>query len=243
VSAAGGKQLAGQTAIVTGASSGIGRATALALAGEGANVAVVARRAERLAAVVDEVNQAGGAGLAAEADVSDEAQVESAVARTLERFGGVHALVNGAGHGYFAPVTRIDAAKLDRILAVNLKGAILCAKHVVPHLVAQQSGMVVNVGSVSSKHGWAQGTPYVASKFALRGFGECLWHEVHRHNVRVLNLFPDNTDTEFFEASGVSFPDRAKAMRAEDVARVILLALLLPQGTDLLEVDMRPTRM
>src|SRR6185503_18808991 len=105
--------------------------------------------------------------------------------------------------GYFAPVTRIRVEELDRVLAVNLKGAILCAKHVVPVLVAQQRGTVVNVGSVSSKHGWAGGTPYVASKFALRGFGECLWHEVHRENVRVLNLCPDYTDTEFFDASGV----------------------------------------
>jgi len=235
-------RLTGQTAIVTGASAGIGRATALALAREGANVALVARRADRLAGVAAEIAASGtGRSLEVVADVSDESQVEAMLGRVLAEFHGLDAIVNNAGHGYFSPVARISAAELDRVLAVNVRGPILCAKHVVPILVAQRRGTIVNVGSGSGKRGWAQGTPYVASKFALRGFSECLWHEVHDANVRVLHLCPDSTDTEFFETSGVRFPARQRAMRPEDVAEVILLALTLPQGTDLFEVEMKPT--
>jgi len=236
-----GSSLAGKVVIVTGASSGIGRATALELGRAGASVVVAARRRELLEPLATEITTAGpGRALAVPTDVADEASIERLVAATIAEHAAVHALVCAAGLGAFAPLAKLRVEDLDRLWAVNARGAILAAKHVAPILAAQRSGVVVFVGSVSSKRGWPQGTPYVASKFALRGAAECLRAELRPAGVRVVHLCPDLTDTGFFAASGVQLSGREAMLSAADVAATIRFALELPPGAALAEADLLP---
>ena len=147
--------LSGQAAIVTGASSGIGRAIAGELVSAGASVVLAARRQAELESAASTLTAAGpGRAVAQPTDVADEAAIERLVRRAIADFGRLDFLVNAAGIGAFAPVHKLDAATLDRVWAVNVRGAILLAKHVVPILAAQGRGAIVNVGSVSSKKGW-----------------------------------------------------------------------------------------
>ncbi len=238
-----GGKLDGQVAIVTGASSGIGRAAALALAGEGAAVALAARRAERLAELAREIATAGGNALPVPTDVAEEEQAARVVTQAVAAFGGLDILVNAAGHAYLAPLAAIERRELERVLAVNLLGAVWMCKHAAPQLLARGRGVIVNVGSVSALAGWAGGGPYVASKFALRGFTQCLWHELRGGGVRVCHVCPNYTDTEMLARAGASPSARARALRPEDVAATIVLAATLPAGADLVEVELRPTEL
>ncbi|MEO8274601.1 MAG: SDR family oxidoreductase [Thermoanaerobaculia bacterium] len=232
--------LAGQVAIVTGASSGIGRAIAAELVGAGAHVILAARRAAALDTVATELAQGPGRAIAVLTDVADESAIERLVARAIGAFGRLDILVNAAGIGGFGLVHKLDAALLDRIWAVNVRGAILAAKHVVPILAGQGHGAIVNIGSVSSKRGWPQGTPYVASKFALRGFTECLRQEMRDSGVRVVLICPDLTATGFFAASGVALSGREPLLEAAEVAATVRFALELPPGADVSELDILP---
>lgn len=238
-----GGKLDGQVAIITGASSGIGRATALALAGEGAAVALAARRVERLEELAQTIVTAGGRALPVPTDVAEEAQAARLVRRAVAAFGGLDIVVNAAGHAYLAPLAAIERNELERVLAVNVLGPVWTCKHATPHLLARGRGLIVNVGSVSGLSGWAGGGPYVASKFALRGFTQCLWHELRAAGLRVCHLCPNYTDTEMLARAGASAAARARALRPEDVAATIVLAATLPAGADLVEVELRPTEL
>ncbi len=234
-----------KTVVVTGASAGIGRATALRLAAEGAHVVLAARREERLLALAEEINDSAtpGQALAVVTDVKREQDIVRLAASAQRRIGGVDILVNNAGCGYVAPVARIDAEKLDEVMQVNFRGAVLCTKYMIRDMLERRSGAVVNIGSVSSKSGWATGTPYVASKFALRGFALCLWAEVHNYNVRVINLYPDYVATEFFDAMDAELPGIERAIEPQSIAEIIVGALRLPENTNVVELEVRPTSM
>lgn len=235
--------LEGRVALVTGASSGIGRAVAAELVRGGARVVLAARRGPELEAAAAQMTAAGpGRAVAQETDVADEAAIERLVARAIAEFGQVDILVNAAGLGGFGPVHKLAAELLDRVWTVNVRGAILCAKHVVPILAAQGRGAIVNLGSVSSRRGWPQGTPYVASKFALRGFTECLRQELRDSGVRVVLVCPDLTATGFFAASGVTLSGREALLEAEEVAATVRFALELPAGADLTELELLPSK-
>jgi 3-oxoacyl-[acyl-carrier protein] reductase len=237
--------LEGKTAVVTGASAGIGRATALRLAALGANVVLAARRAERLGHVADEIQRSipGGRALPVVTDVGREEDVVRLADTARREFGCVDILVNSAGYGYFAKSAEIDARRLEELMRVNFLGAVLCAKHMVPGMVERRTGAVVMVNSASGKRGWAEGTPYVASKFALRGFALCLWAEVHAHNVRVISLYPDYVSSEFYAAAGLRVGGLEKAIPPEDVAELVSGALRLHESTSVVELDVWPTNM
>lgn len=235
-------RLAGSVAVVTGASSGIGLELAKALVAEGARVVLAARREERLQAAVAQLNETAGADVASHAvtDVTVEADIERLAQHTLDRHGRVDVLVNNAGRGYAAGVHQIDGDQLDAVMAVNFKGAVLCTKHFIKPMASQRSGVVVNLGSVSSKTGFPQGTPYVASKFALRGFSQCLALEVKNFGIRVMDVYPDFVDSEFFEAMGFEYEHASTAIPASAVADVIVNALCLPANAHVTEVEIRP---
>ena len=235
--------LRGQVAVVTGASSGIGAATARALAAAGAVVALAARRKDRLEALAAEIAEAGGGrALPVPTDVGEEAQIAALARRVRDELGPIDILVNNAGRGYVAAVHEIDADELDATMRINFRAAVLCTKHMVLDMARRRRGAVVNVGSVSSKRGWPTGTPYVASKFALRGFAQCLWAELRPYDVRVINLYPDLVRTELFETMGVEPTGLERAMDPESIAELILAALRLPSNTNVVELEVCPVR-
>lgn len=235
--------LQGRVAVVTGASSGIGRAIALRLAAAGAKVVAAARREEALRELAEEIEAAGGRALAVPTDLLEEEQIVRLMDTAREAFGPIDILVNSAGKGYVTRVFRIDAEKLDEVMALNFRAAVLCSKHVVKEMITRKSGSIVNIGSTSAKQGYMDGTPYVASKFALRGFAQCLWTEVHEHEVRVINVYPDYVGTDFFEKANVRFPAIDMAVTPGTIAELVAGALRLPPNTNVVEIEVKPTHL
>lgn len=236
--------LAGKVAIVTGASAGIGQATARRLAADGASVLLAARREDRLEALAAEINAAGtGRAMAAATDVADDAQLARLAEAARVAFGPVDILINNAGYGAVSPVKSLSMNDLDAIMRVNFRAAVLLSQLVLPDMLSRRSGSIVNVGSLSSKRGWPTGTPYVASKFALRGFTQCLAQEVRHFGVRVIGIYPDYVASEFFAAAGKKLAGAELAIPPCDVAAAIVAALHMDPRTMVTEIDLAPTSM
>ena len=183
-----------RTALITGASSGIGAAIAGRLAEQGVRVALAARSEEKLREVAAGL-PAGSESMIVPADVGDEEQVRHMVAETEKRFGAIDLLVNNAGFGIFKPIVELTAEEFDGIIRVNLRGAFLCMKYTLPGMYERERGTVVNISSVAGKHGFAGGGAYCSSKFGLMGLTECVFQEARTHNVRIVTISPGSVDT------------------------------------------------
>lgn len=224
-----GETLAGRTALVTGASKGIGLAVAHALAAAGARVVLAARGAEALEAAA---RVCGGTPVAA--DVSTEAGVAAALAAAEAALGAAPDLVvHSAGAFGIAPVVETAPADFDRMLAVNLRGAFLVARAVLPAMLARRGGDLVLVGSVAGRTAFPGNGAYGASKFGLRGLHEVLLAETRGTGVRVTLVEPAATDTPLWDPldpdARPDLPDRAAMLRPDDVARVVLFAARQPR--------------
>jgi len=200
------KELEGRVALVTGATSGIGRAVAARLAAEGADVAVTARRADALEAVAGEIAAAGGRALALAGDVRDEAHARDAVARTVAEFGGLTILVNNAGVIGAGPVESTPTEEWDRVLGVDLTGPFLFARAAIPHLKGRPGASIVNVSSVTGRRPYANIAPYCVAKAGLDMLTECLALELAPYGVRVNAINPGVVVTNLHKASG-AVPD------------------------------------
>lgn len=232
-------KLAGQVAVVTGAGRGIGRAIAGALGREGAAVALAARSGPELDGVVREIEQAGGRALAVPTDVRQEAAVEALVRRALAEWRQVDVLVNAAGVATFAPVTDSKLDDWDQMLAVNLRGAVLCCRAVLPGMVGRHRGTIINVGSVVTSRSLAGSAAYTASKYGLLGFSRVLAEEMRPHGVRVGVLTAGATDTPLWDAMPAA-PARDRMLRADQVAEAALLMAGLGPNASLEEVTLLP---
>lgn len=182
--------LDGQVALVTGASSGLGRATALGLARAGAQVALLARSASDLEAVVDALAADGHSALPLPCDLADAGSIEQAVERARSDLGPVRVLVNAAGTDAPGSVRELSLEAWDRVQAVNLRAVFLLCKLVLPGMADAGQGTIVNVSSVAGKRGWANASAYCASKFALTGFTQALAAEARPHGVRACVIYP-----------------------------------------------------
>jgi NAD(P)-dependent dehydrogenase (short-subunit alcohol dehydrogenase family) len=191
------RTLEGKTALVTGASSGLGRATAIALARTGADVALVARSAEELEGAREEASETGSRALALPADLAEEDEAARAVGRTVEEFGRIDVLVNAAGTDAPGTVEELGVEGWDRTLAVNLRAPFLLSKAAFPRMREAGGGTIVNVSSVAGKKGWANASAYCASKFGLTGFTEALADEGKGHGIRAIVLYPGAMDTNW----------------------------------------------
>ena len=232
-------KLAGQVAIVTGAGRGIGRAIAGALGREGAAVVLAARSDSELRGVVREIDQAGGRALAVPTDVRQEASVEALARRALAECRQVDVLVNAAGVATFAPVTDSKLDDWDQMLAVNLRGAVLCCRAVLPAMVGRRRGTIINVGSVVTSRSLAGSAAYTASKYGLLGFSRVLAEEMRPHGVRVGVLSAGATDTPLWDAMPAA-PARDRMLRADQVAEAALLMAALGPNASLEEVTLLP---
>lgn len=191
------------TALVTGASSGIGRMLALRLAREGAAVVLVARRAPELEAIAAEVRAAGGSALPISCDVSDAASVENTCAEALDHFGCIDLLVNNAGYGHHRTFLEWDLADMERMMQVNYVGALRFTKLLLPQMAGRGRGWIVFVASVAGRIGTPLESAYAATKFAMVGLGEALSIELEDSGVHVLTVCPGVIRTPFFDAEAL----------------------------------------
>ena len=210
----------GKVAIVTGASSGIGRATALALAEQGVWVAVASRNGEALSALAEELKRQARQVIVIPTDVTQREQVEALVEEVLAQWGRVDILISNAGEYIRAPITDLEPADLQRSLDVNFFGGVYCVKAVLPHMLGQKSGHIVFVTSMDGKIGLPPDAPYVSAKFALTGFCEVLRQEVRDSGILVTNVLPGRVDTVMIE--DLKFAWISPKISPESVAAAIL---------------------
>ncbi|MBT8159498.1 MULTISPECIES: SDR family NAD(P)-dependent oxidoreductase [Arthrobacter] len=205
-------KLTGTVALVTGASSGIGDATARRLAEHGATLAILGRRRDRLDTLVADIEAAGGAALTVEADITDRAQAENAVATVIERFGRLDILVNNAGLMLLGPVVGADVDEWERMIAVNQKGLLYMTNAALPHLLAaakdglREVADIVNVSSIAGRQAWANYGVYNMTKFGVNGFTEALRQEVTQKHVRVGVIEPGAVATELVSHNNETMP-------------------------------------
>jgi len=203
-------------ALITGGSSGIGRAVAQSLAASGARVAITGRDERRLA----EAARSLGA-QPIRADVTREADVDRTYREVLEKFGDLDILINNAGFGVFKSLVDLDLASFQGVFATNVTGAMLMARGAAKHFIARQRGNIVNISSTAGLKGAANGTAYYASKFALRGMTECWRDELRKHNVRVMLVNPSEVLTNFSAIAGFEQKENPTKLRAEDIAHMV----------------------
>lgn len=233
--------LKGKTAVVTGAGKGIGRAIALALARQHADVIVAARTHADVQAVQREIEGLGRKSLSVRVDVRQENDVERLVQETVKEFGKVDILVNNAGVGYFSRVVDMDVREFDEMFATNVRGVFLCTKAFLPHMIRRQCGDIINIASLAGRNAFIGGTGYAATKWALIGFARSLMLEVREHDIRVITICPGSVDTDFERRPEAKTKDKRRIPQAEDIAQVVIDALLMPRNVMVSEIDVRPT--
>jgi NADP-dependent 3-hydroxy acid dehydrogenase YdfG len=241
--------LQGKVALVTGASSGIGEATAIALARAGARVAIAARRRDRLDGVAGRIADLRSESLVLEADVAQPEQAETIVARTVDRWGRLDVLVNNAGLMALSPIDRAQVEDWKRMLDLNLLGLMVATRAALPHMRRQKDGHVVNISSTAGRVANPDASVYAATKFGVGAFSEALRREVCRDNIRVTIIEPGAVATELRDH--VPDPETreridswARSMRqlqSEDVAAAILYAVSQPPHVNVNEILVRPT--
>jgi NADP-dependent 3-hydroxy acid dehydrogenase YdfG len=242
-------KLTGKVAIVTGASSGIGEATAIALAAEGATVAIVARRSDRLDNLANRITASGGQVFAITADVSDEAQVNDAVHQTQAKFGKVDILVNNAGVMLLGMIEGANTEDWRRMLNLNVLGLMYATHAALPLMKAQGAGHIVNISSVAGRTVRTGSGVYNASKWAVGAFSESLRQEVYQNNIRVTIIEPGLVATELpqhvtdpkAKETTANFYGSVKNLDSEDIAAAIAYAVTQPSHVNVNEILIRPT--
>jgi NADP-dependent 3-hydroxy acid dehydrogenase YdfG len=244
-------QLDGTVALVTGASSGIGDATARALAAEGASVALVARRADRLEALASEI---GDRALAIEADISDQAQASAAVERAASELGRLDTLVNNAGVMLLGPIVDAPLQEWERMLEVNVAGLLYCAHAAIPHLLKAASAPprevadLVNISSVAGRVARMGSGVYNLTKHGVGAFSESLRQEVARRHVRVSLVEPGATDTELRSHNRPEIQElitqrfsEVERLTADDIADAVVYIVTRPRRVAINEILVRPS--
>lgn len=226
-----------KVAIVTGASSGIGRAIALALAGEGIKIALAARRQEALEKLAAEIKENGGEALVVPTDVKQEAQLKNLVEQTKAHFGQLDILINNAGIFHRRLVEDITEAELLETLQVNLMAPFLLTKHALPHLKKQKEAAIINMASIAATMSFVSGGSYCASKHGLLGFSEALFEEVRGNGIKVCAICPGFVKTDMVTGRGLN---EEKMIPAEDIGQLIVDFLKLSPNTAPTRLIVRP---
>ncbi len=226
-------------AIITGGSRGIGLAIARELGRRGHRLALVARRRDSLEQAAAQLSPIAPAVRAFPCDVRDPSSVEAAFGETLQWGERVDVLVNNAGLGHFAPVHQITLDDWDTTFDTNLRGVFLCSKAVIPAMVRQRSGHIINISSLAGKNAFAGGAAYCASKWGLQGLSYCMAEDLRAYGIRVSVVCPGTVESEFSPHAG---KDPKKMLQPEDVARVVGWLLEQEPQSFVSEVLLRPTQ-
>ncbi|MEU5537735.1 SDR family NAD(P)-dependent oxidoreductase [Streptomyces sp. NPDC020362] len=248
------RRLEGTVALVTGASSGIGHATALELAREGASVALVGRREDRLTDLAADIANAGGKALVVPADITTAQAAAEAVERTVENLGRLDTLVNNAGLMLLGPAPSADLNDWRRMIDINLMGLMYTAHAAVPHLVKaaaeapRQVADIVNIGSLAGRNAYAMSAVYSATKFGVGAFSEALRQELARQHVRVSVVEPGSVDTELrthnpdvIQQHIVAALGDIERLQSQDIADTVGYIVTRPRHVAVAELLVRPT--
>jgi len=234
-----GDRLQGKVAVVTGGSKGIGKAIAMHLAREGADLVIASRREQDLKKTEKEIVEFGVHCLAVKTDVRRSVEVENLAQKVARTFGGAQILVNNAGVGYFEEVARLKDEDFRATFETNLYGCFYCTKAFLPFMIQHNEGHIINMASLAGKNTFARGSAYCASKHALIAFAECLMLEVRHHNIKVTTICPGTVQTEFGGGDG---KNKSWALTADDVAKAVFDVLSSSGGSIVSQVDLRPLR-
>jgi 3-oxoacyl-[acyl-carrier protein] reductase len=229
------------TALVTGATQGIGRATAFALGRAGYRIAVCARTAGDLDALVTDLAAGGIDAAGAAADVGDPTQVARAVERLTRALGEVGLLVNNAGVMIARPFEQLTLEDWDTTMSTNLRSLFLVTRAVRPAMRRRRGGTIVNVASLAGRNGFAGGAAYCASKHAVLGFSRALMQELRKEGIRVIAICPGSVDTGMLHDQPMLKSNPERILQPGDVADAILHAVQLPERALVSELDIRPT--
>ena len=239
----------GKVVVITGASSGLGEATARLLSRQGASVVLGARRADRLKSLADELTASGGRAIAVATDVTDRDQVKRLVDTAVQKFGRIDVLINNAGLMPQSPLERLKLDEWDRMIDVNIKGVLYGIAAALPFMKEQKAGHIINVSSVAGHKVGPGFAVYAATKYAVRALSEGLRQEVKPYDIRTTVISPGAVATELLDT--ISEPDVAAAVRkrtaeialpAESFARAVAFAMSQPEEVDVNEILFRPTR-
>lgn len=235
-------KLAGQVALITGASSGIGQAIARAFLSEGADLVVVARRKDRLQALAEEAQRLGRRCAVVEGDVREEETAAHAVEAATVQMGRLDILVNNAGIGRYANLTGTSTEDYDAMMDTNMRSTFLFTRHVVPVLIERGRGTIITISSMAGVMGFAGEAVYCATKFAQVGFTQALDRELRPRGIKVGVVCPGGVKTEFAIGTGRTEEGVAESgmLEAEDVAAAALLMATQPVHSRIIEVRMRP---
>ncbi|MEO8735853.1 MAG: SDR family oxidoreductase [Edaphobacter sp.] len=233
--------LAGKTALVTGASSGIGWATAIALAGHGANLVVTARRAERLRLLCSEIEALGAKAVFHAGDAAEEATARQAIQLAIGTFGHIDILINNAGAGNYKDLIDTSTEEYDALMDANMKSGFLFSRHAAPHMIEQKSGTILFISSIAGLQGYAGEAVYCATKFAQIGFAQALDAELRKHGIKVGTICPGGVKTEFALGRGRTedYIRNSHMMEPQEVAEAIIFACVQPPNVRIPQMTVR----
>jgi 3-oxoacyl-[acyl-carrier protein] reductase len=235
------KRLENQVALITGASAGIGQATARALAAEGAKLVLTARRQDRLEQLVADAKQLGAECISVAGDAREEATAREVVSQAKAAFGRIDILINNAGVGNYKNLVDTSADDYDQMMDSNVRTTFLFSRHVVPVMIEQRSGLVLMVSSMAGVYGFPGEAVYCATKFAQVGFAQGLDKELRPFGIKVGTICPGGVKTEFALGKGRTEASVKESLmlEAEDVAQAILFSCTQPAGSRIIQVQMR----
>ncbi|RSL17464.1 3-oxoacyl-[acyl-carrier protein] reductase [Edaphobacter aggregans] len=233
--------LTGKTALVTGASAGIGRATAIALAHHGANLVVTARREDRLRQLCDHIESTGAKAVFHAGDASRDDTARQTVALAIAAFGHLDILINNAGAGNYKNLVDTTVEDYDTLMDANMKSSFLFSRHAAPLMIEQRSGTILFISSVAGLQGAPGESVYCATKFAQAGFSQSLDAELRKHNIKVGTIFPGGVKTEFALGKGRTEETirNSTMMDPAEVAEAIVFACLQPPNLRIPQMTIR----
>ena len=234
-------KLKGKVAVITGASAGIGWSTAVALAEEGANLVLTARRSERLKKLEDMVHKAGGQAVSIAGDAREEEIARMTINKALETYGSLNILINNAGMGNYKNIIDTELAEYDEMMDTNVRSTFLFTRYAVPLMVKQGSGTILIISSMAGIYGFAGEAVYCATKFAQVGFAQALDKELRPFGIKVGVICPGGVKTEFALGKGRTQKSVAESgmLEPEDVAGAVLYACTQSPKSRIIEVKMR----